>query len=179
MKISIFRLDVVLSFIAAVFGVMAGSSCNFLKEPGKQTSDTIAIRRTIDTLYRSFGFNAGSEPDWEVMGSLALPGATFISAPAPGEKREGVPVEKFIASYKSFLQHSPAGKSGYQEEVLQVSINRVNTVATATVLFKGSVPGEGRQRKPGMDNIQLLLDKGRWKITAFTTQSESDPIGIN
>lgn len=106
---------------------------------------------------------------------MALPGATFVPAPQPGTKRSGVGIDKFINDYKTYVKSSPLRVTGYYEHMVCVRINRVNTVATATVVFRASVPGEKRKRKPGMDNIQLLLNNGSWKIVAFTTQSESDP----
>jgi hypothetical protein len=39
----------------------------------------------------------------------------------------------------------------------------MNTVATATVVFEAVVPGDKRARKPGMDNLQLLLDTAAGK----------------
>lgn len=143
--------------------------------PLNQTPGSAAnIRKTVDSLYKAFSFKAGYQPQWAIIKTLSLPGATFVAAPAPGVKRTGVNVEQFIADYKAYIISSPIKKTGYQENIISATITRTENVANVTVVFKAIVPHEASKRKPGMDNIQLLLDHGSWKIVAFTTQAESE-----
>lgn len=148
---------------------------NMLSPNGESSGDTTQIRKTLDTLYQAFSFESGKEPDWNTIRSLALEHAVFVSAPATNVKRKGVGIDSFINDYKTYVENSPIRKTGYHEHIIDMHIQRINTVANVTVIFKAIVPGINKPRKMGMDNIQLLLDNGVWKIVAFTTQSESDP----
>ena len=136
--------------------------------------ETIAVRKTLDSLYSAFGFKMGGDPDWTTIRHLALNGAAFVSAPAPKQQRVAIDIEKFISDYKSYIVKSGLRKTGYTEHILSADIQIIGTVSVATVVFKASIAGDKRPRKSGMDNLQLLLDKGRWKIMAFTTQAESE-----
>ncbi|QEC78414.1 hypothetical protein [Mucilaginibacter ginsenosidivorax] len=150
------------------------NACGSRSPKDAVSADTTGVRKTLDSLYMAFGFPPGGQPAWDVMRRLSLPGAVFVSAPATGIIRGGTGIESFIADYKSYISNSPIQKTGYTEQILNTAIIRVNTVAYATVTFKARVPNEGHKRKPGIDNIQLLLNNGRWQIVAFTTQAESE-----
>jgi hypothetical protein len=134
-----------------------------------------SVRKTLDSLYSAFSFESGQEPEWDVIRHLTLNGAAFVSAPTNHSKRFAIHIEEFISDYKSDIIKSGLKKTGYSEHIISADIHKIGNVAAATVIFKAFIKGDNRTRKPGMDNIQLLFDQGRWKIVAFTTQSESTP----
>jgi hypothetical protein len=146
------------------------------KESGStlpKPKDEEGIKNIINLLYSSFSFKAGQEPNWNAIRDISLKGAVFVSEPSPKIERGGIDVEEFISDYKNAIANSSLEKTGYQERVINTKIWQSGTVANVEVSFKAFTASDAGQRKPGLDNIQLLNDSGKWKIVAFTTQSES------
>jgi len=135
--------------------------------------DEEQIKNIINLLYSSFSFKPGQEPNWNTIRDISLKGAVFVSEPSPKIERGGIDVEEFISDYKNAIANSSLEKTGYQETIINTKIWQSGTVANVEVSFKASTASDAGQRKPGLDNIQLLNDSGKWKIVAFTTQSES------
>ena len=146
------------------------------KEPGltlDKPKDEAQIKNIINLLYSSFSFKAGQEPNWNIIRDISLKGAVFVSEPNPKIERGGIDVEEFIFDYKNAIVNSSLQKTGYQETVINTKIWQSETVANVEVSFKAFTISDAGQRKPGLDNNQLVNDLGNWKIVAFTTQSES------
>jgi len=64
--------------------------------------------------------------------------------------------------------------TGLHERILNARVDVFGGVAHAFVAFEGFVPGTGEFRSRGLDSIQLLRDRGRWRVVSFTTQYASD-----
>jgi hypothetical protein len=146
------------------------------KESGSTLSkpkDEEQIKNTINLLYSSFSFKEGQEPNWNNIRDISLTGAVFVSEPIPKIKRSGTNVEGFISDYKNAIANSTLKKTGYQETIINTKIWQSENVANVEVNFKAFTVSDTKQRKSGLDNIQLVNDLGKWKIVAFTTQSES------
>jgi hypothetical protein len=153
------------------FFIVAG--CKTTGSATQPAPDATAINQTITQLYKSFSFKAGEEPDWNTIRSLALPGAAFVAEPNEKAIRKAVGTEDFIAAYKQTIIDASLGQTGYEETIINSKIAQSATVANVEVSFRAYISTDKKQRKPGTDNIQLLKDKGQWKIVAFTTQAES------
>ncbi len=139
------------------------------------TIDSAGISKPVDSIYIAFSFDAGKEPDWKTIRAVALKGAVFVAEPAAGKERFAATVEEFIEKYKKSIDEMSLRTTGYQEKIIYKTVSQSGNVANVEVSFIAFIPGDNRPGKPGLDNIQLLNDGGKWKIVAFTTQSESMP----
>lgn len=57
--------------------------------------------------------------------------------------------------------------------MLGTRIDLFGVIAHAWVAFEGHAPGESAARTRGLDSIQLVLDRDRWRVASFTTQYET------
>lgn len=139
----------------------------------QNSPEQLAIRSMIDELYTSFCFDTGAQADWEAMQSLFAEGANFASP-----IREGAPVriqdaQAFIADFKAWVDGSA---EGFHERIIKTQIEAFGNVATAAVTFEGFVPGNDEVQTLGLDNLQLVLDRGQWKLASFSTQYASESL---
>lgn len=77
-----------------------------------------AIRRTLDTLYAAFSFDAGHVPAWATMRALALPGAAFVDPVTTGVAPRAVPLDTFITHFRAWVEGTPKGKAGFRERII-------------------------------------------------------------
>lgn len=132
-----------------------------------------AVRDTLDTLYRAFCFDAGGAADWATMRSLFAEGAVFVDPFEAGARPQGRGVEPFCASFAAWCADDAVRTSGLHERILHARIETAGNIAHAWVGFEGFEPGSGKIRSRGVDSLQLVLDRGCWKVASFTTQYES------
>ena len=57
--------------------------------------------------------------------------------------------------------------------MLTVRVEFYGGIAHAWVAFEGFLPASGELQTRGLDSLQLVLDKGQWKLASFTTQYAS------
>ncbi|MCE9592937.1 MAG: hypothetical protein K8S98_01985 [Planctomycetes bacterium] len=131
------------------------------------------VRRTLDALYVSFGFDAGGEADWTTLRSLALDGAAWVDPIAPGVTPRAVGTDAFVAGFRAAIHASADLRDGFHERILHARIDLFGTVAHAYVAFEGFVRDGVPARTRGLDSIQLVRDGDAWKVASFTTQYES------
>ena len=136
-------------------------------------SSSRRVESTLATLYETFSFDRGQEPDWTRMRALFLDGATFVAPVTKGTPPHGVNAEQFVRDFREWVLTSADAKAGFRERIVHMRIDRFGHLAHAYVTFEGFVPGEVKARKRGIDSIQLVLDNDRWKVASFTTQYES------
>lgn len=141
--------------------------------PPPPASDVAAVRSSIDELYRAFGFAPRSEPDWRAMSELFVDGAVFVAPFEPGQTPRAAAEREFFEDFRRFVASDSVRESGLHERILTARIDLYGVVAHAYVSFEGFEPLTGHARTRGLDSIQLLLDRGRWRVVSFTTQYAS------
>ena len=139
---------------------------------------TRAIRRTLDTLYATFSFDAGGAPNWTTMRALFLPGAAFVDPIKPSARPHAIDAERFIANFRQWVEETPKGKGGFKERIVAARIDHFGHVAHAYVTFEGFLPGVATAEERGLDSIQLVLDGATWKIASLTTQYEQPNLAM-
>ena len=131
-----------------------------------------AIDATLAALYQAFSFDKGKEPEWSVMRSLFLEGASFVDPISDATQPRAIGVEAFITNFREAVKSAPAFRDGFRERLVAARVDHFGHVAHAYVTFEGFVPGERRARTRGVDSIQLVLSGTRWMVASFTTQYE-------
>jgi len=148
--------------------------------PATSAADILAerdIRRTLDTLYAAFSFNAGAEPDWATQRAVFLPGAAFVDPVTPGTAPRAIGADEFLANFRRWVITDSTLRGGFRERIVTLRIDHFGHVAHAYVTFEGFVPQPGVSTPPartrGVDSVQLVRDDhGRWRVASFTTQYE-------
>jgi len=141
--------------------------------PPPAQRDVRSVEASIEALYRAFCFDPGGEPDWAAMRELFVDGAAFIAPFAPGEQPRAVGVELFFADFRAFAASDSVRDTGLHELIMRSRVELYGVIAHAFVAFEGFEPRTGKLRTRGLDSIQLLLDRGRWRVASFTTQYAS------
>jgi hypothetical protein len=137
-----------------------------------------AIRRTLDTLYAAFSFEAGSAPAWDTMRTLVLPGAAFVDPVATGVAPHAVPLDTFVTHFRAWVEGTPKGKAGFRERIMTARIDAYGHIAHAFVTFEGAVPGRVVADERGVDSIELVRVGADWKVASFTTQYETPGVSL-
>lgn len=157
---------------------LAAAACAPRTPPGFAPSPSSAIDTTLALLYQSFSFEKGQEPQWNVMRSLFLDGASFVDPISDSARPKAIGVEAFIANFREAVLHAPAFREGLQERIVAARVDRFGHIAHAYVTFEGLVPGERRVQTRGVDSIQLVLSDSRWMVASFTTQYEKKDLPL-
>lgn len=142
-------------------------------QPAPAQREVRAVEASLEALYRAFCFDPGGEPDWAAMRELFVDGAAFTAPFAPSERPRAVGVEPFFADFRAFAASASVRDTGLHELILRSRIELYGVIAHAFVAFEGFEPRTGKLRTRGVDSIQLLLDRGRWRVVSFTTQYAS------
>lgn len=176
-----FRRVIHLAFACLVAGSSSGarlvaqtpmSADTALTTHANTHANTRALRRTLDSLYAAFSFDAGRAPNWQQMRALMLPGAAFVDPVKPSTPPHAIGADEFLANFRRWVEETPKGKAGFKERIVAVRIDWFGHIAHAYVTFEGYVAGEAIAKERGVDSIQLVRDGARWKVVSFTTQYE-------
>jgi hypothetical protein len=132
------------------------------------------VAAALDELYRAFCFDPGGEPDWEGMRTLFADGAVFVAPISAGREVQAVGVDEFFADFRAYAASEPVVRTGLHERIVHRRIDLFGNVAHAFVTFEGFVPGERAARTRGLDSLQWVRDRERWRLVSFTTQYETD-----
>jgi len=164
------RLWLVCGLVAAAVGAGGGPVSAAGTTPA---ADVSTIEGVIGALYRSVSFEAGGEPDWQLLRSLMLPEAVLAQPVRGSEDIELLTVDQFIDRFKEELDSSMLRKTGFHETVARVSTTSFGRTAHCHVVFEprtdpASVEPLGR----GVDSVQLVRTGGRWWIAAIATELE-------
>lgn len=168
------------ALLFAVTSVSAAQSASRQHTPGT-TSDAPtqrAIRRTLDTLYAAFSFDAGHVPAWTTMRGLMLPGAAFVDPVGSGVAPHAVPLDTFVAHFRQWVEGTPKGKAGFREHIVTARIDAFGHIAHAFVTFEGVVPGHPVADERGVDSIELIRVGAAWKVASFSTQYEAPGMSL-
>jgi hypothetical protein len=128
------------------------------------------IEALVTSLYEAFCFDPGGQADWKKMEALFAKGASFVAPIQQGRAVRIVDTAGFIDDFKGWIAGSEVGRTGLHERVLRTRIERFANIAHVYVTFEGFVPGEERAQTLGVDSLQLVLDRGQWKVASFTSQ---------
>lgn len=129
-------------------------------------------------LYRSFDFDAGSEPDWEAQRRIALEGATFLSPAAPGRELSGEGVEEFIAGFRSYATSPRMAATGLHERVTSIQGHAFGGIAQLFVTFEGHLPGDSGRQTHGVDGLTYVRSGSEWRLVSFVSQYEREDLQI-
>ena len=136
-------------------------------------ADTVAVEATLDELYRAVAVDAGGEADWDAIRALSAEGAVFVAPIAPDATPRAVGTEAFLRDFREYVRSDPVRSTGLHERITHRRIDLFGSIAHAYVVFEGFRPATEQTVSRGLDSIQLVLDRGRWKVVSFTTQYES------
>ncbi len=136
------------------------------------------IESLLDDLYVAFCFDAEEQPGWAGMRALFAEGAAFASPISAGGPAKVQDTEAFLSDFYTWATHSAESRTGFHERILQTRIEVFENIAYASVTFEGFVPGEGEARTLGVDSIQLVRDKGTWKLMSFATQYAGPGVSV-
>lgn len=160
--------------LPATVMVAASLACRSVEAPAPHEHGTEEARAMVERLYRAFCFDAGGEADWTTMRSLFAPGASFVDPFPPGRQPVAVDAERFLASFAAWCRAEEVRSTGLHERIMSLRLERCGGIAHAWVGFEGFQPIDGRLRTRGVDSLQLVLDRGEWKLASFTTQYSTD-----
>jgi len=158
-------------FLALAFALIG---CRAASPTPRDDAERLVIESTLNELYRAFCFDAGGEADWDAMRALFVEGAVFVAPFACDQTPTGVGADEFLADFRRYTASDAVRSTGLHERILNARVDVFGGVAHAFVAFEGFVPGTGEFRSRGLDSIQLLRDRGRWRVVSFTTQYASD-----
>lgn len=159
--------------LAAALALLACRSVPADPRPGHAD-----IEATIVELYRAFGFDAQSEPDWKTQRRIYLEGAAFVPAIQAGRMPAIDDTEKFIADFRAFATGGPYRDTGFHERIIGTRIESFGGIAHAFVAFEGFVPGRPEALSRGLDSLQLVHDGEVWRLVSFTTQYENEGLKL-
>ena len=139
-----------------------------------QRASSPAIEAMLSDLYESFCFDAGGEADWASMRGHFAEDASFVSI------RKGVAsatgADTFIADFRRWINTSQEGRTGLHERIVRTRIDSYGDIGHAYVTFEGFVPGSEEAQTLGLDSIQLVRDRGEWKLSSFASQFSNEQL---
>lgn len=152
---------------------LASSACQVVEVRPISTPEEERATAMVERLYRAFCFNAGGEADWATMRASFAPGASFVDPFRQGQQPKAVDAECFLATFAAWCKADDVRSTGLHERILRLRLEACGGIAHAWVGFEGFQPTDGRVRTRGVDSLQLVLDRGEWKLASFATQYSS------
>lgn len=152
---------------------LASSACHVVEVRPTSAPDEERAAAMVERLYRAFCFDAEGEADWATMRSLFAPGASFVDPFQVGREPKAVDAERFLATFAAWCKADDVRSTGLHERILRLRLEACGGIAHAWVGFEGFQPADGRVRTRGVDSLQLVLDRGEWKLASFATQYSS------
>lgn len=153
---------------------LASFACQVVEVRSAPASEEARAAAMVERLYRAFCFDAGGEADWATMRALFAPGASFVDPLQAGQEPKAVDAERFLATFAAWCKADEVRSTGLHERILRLRLEACGGIAHAWVGFEGFHPTDGLVRSRGVDSLQLVLDRGEWKLASFATQYSSD-----
>jgi len=135
--------------------------------------ETAQIDRLLNDLYQSFSYNAGAEPDWELMRSVFFEGAQFVTETAAEAPPQPQTIEEFISSWQRSIRTSNSPTVETSERIIETTIRKTGKLIYVDVVFQASKSSDPSPRKPGLDSLILAHANGAWKVLSFIIHYES------
>ena len=127
----------------------------------------------LANLYLSFSHSAGEEPDWELMRSVFVDGAQFVTDPPDGEAPSPQTVDALIASWKDSIRKSTSPTLATAETITATRVTKLGQLIRVDVVFQAKKENDPSPRKPGLDSLVLANVGGDWRVLSFVVQYES------
>lgn len=136
-------------------------------------TETEQVGSLLEKLYQSFSYGEGEEPDWELMRSVFVDGAQFVTEPPAGEAPNPQSVDEFISSWKASIRSSISPRPANDEWITGTRINKLGQLIRVDVAFQAIKTNDPAPRKQGLDSLVLANVDGVWRILTFIVQYES------
>lgn len=127
----------------------------------------------LKKLYQSFSYGNAEEPNWELMRSLFIPAAQFVSEVADGEAPKPQSIEEFISSWQNSIRNTDSPTVETAEKIIETRTVKTGKLIRVEVVFQATKANDPSARKYGLDSLVLANVDGVWKILSFIIQSES------
>ncbi len=144
-----------------------------LRAESLTSAETEQVDSLLEKLYRSFTYGEGEEPDWNLMRSVFVDGAQFVTEPPAGESPNPRSVDAFISSWQASIRGSTSPRPAHDEWITGTHITKVGQLIRVDVVFQAIKSNDPAPRKPGLDSLVLTKVGGVWKILSFVVQYES------
>jgi hypothetical protein len=136
-------------------------------------ADVSTIEGVIAALYRSVSFEAGGEPDWQLLRFLMLPRAVLAQPMQGSDQVELLTVEEYISRFKQALDRSTLRTTGFHETIARIETTSFGRTVHSHVVFEARTdPAAAEPIGRGVDSVQLVRTGGRWWIAAIATELE-------
>lgn len=162
-----------LALLLALTSCASTSHHEALRPAEVSPADAAQIDALLESLYDSFNYGAGEEPDWVAMRSAFVEGAQFVSEAPAGQAPRPWPIDAFITSWQASLRRRETPAPAYAEWILETRLTRIGELISVDVLFQAERPGDPSPRKPGLDSLVLARVGPTWKVLSFVVQYES------
>jgi hypothetical protein len=144
-----------------------------LRTESLTSAETKQVDTLLEKLYRSFSHGDGEEPDWDLMRSVFVDGAQFVTEPPVGEAPNPQSVDAFISSWQASIRESESPTVATEEWITDARVVKVGRLIRADVVFQAKKRNEPAPRRPGLDSLVLVDAGGDWKILSFVVHYES------
>ena len=148
----------------AVFGLGQQIFDRSLRSELLTSAETQQVDALLDELYRSFSHGEGEEPDWELMRSVFVEGAQFVTEAPAGEAPEPRSVEAPLADWQAAVRSSDTPAPATEERITDTRIEKVGRLIRVDVVFEAKKAGDPAPRSPGLDSLVLVETDGGWKM---------------
>ena len=165
--------------IALVFIVVSLTNCasrqwsEALQEQELTPNEKEQVDQLLQDLYQSFSYGNGEEPDWELMRSVFLAEAQFVTEVPEGEIPKPQTIDEFIGSWQYSMRNSQSPSVATKEWILETKASKMGKLMRVDVLFQASKANDPNSRKPGFDSLVLAKVDGVWKVLSFIVHYES------
>jgi len=141
-------------------------------DPAQEAFQT--IDSVINTLYKSVSFDAGSEPDWDLLRSLLFTDAVFVMRTSRSSPMQKFSTDEFIDLFKRDITTYNMRETGFNERVAGYAADTFGRLTHAFVVYEVRLqPEDERPLQRGVDSIQLVHNEGRWWIASITNDIET------
>lgn len=168
-----------LGFLSALTLSIALAACSApgpaapLRSEALTSVEAQQVDALLDKLYRSFSHGEGEEPDWELMRSVFVEGAQFVTEALPGQAPRPRSVEALLADWQAAVRNSDAPAPATEERITDTRIEKVGRLIRVDVVFEAKKAGDPAPRSPGLDSLVLVETDDGWKILSFVVHHEA------
>ncbi|MCE7995220.1 MAG: hypothetical protein HEP71_24795 [Roseivirga sp.] len=160
-------------FLLTLISCESGRSDQSLRSESPSQDETEQIDRLLRDLYQSFSYDSGVEPDWELMRSVFIEGAQFVTEAVAGAPPQPQTIEDFISSWQHSIRNSASPPLKTSERIIETTARKTGRLIYVDVVFQASKSGDPSPRKPGLDSLILVNVDGVWKVLSFIIHYES------
>ena len=171
--IKYFQVLSISMFLTGFIGCESDSLKGSLQTIALTNSEQAQVDQLLEDLYRSFSYNGGVEPDWDLMRSGFIEGAQFVTEPTECSSLRPQTIAAFVESRQRSIRGSDIPTVKTTEEIIETKTSKIGNLIRVDVLFRASKANDPHPRKPGFDSLILAQVNGVWKILSFVIHYES------